>query len=133
MILRADINDLRATWSTRYISSVSADPDDLEAEGFGGWSTTGTTNTCLGEAAGDVDCRPIGWAENYFRHDVSLYYYGDRWTFGGGVRNLFDEAPPKVDRRVVFSRWNTPLGVGYDIQGRTLFLNVAVRFDDLTF
>ena len=133
MILRADINDFRATWSTRYISSVSADPDTLEAEGWGGWSTTGTTNTCLGEAAGDVDCRPIGWAENYFRHDMSLYYYGDQWTFGGGVRNVFDESPPKVDRRVVFSRWNTPFGAGYDIQGRTFFVNVAVRFDDLTF
>jgi iron complex outermembrane receptor protein len=132
MILRADVNDFRATWSTRYISSVQADPDLLDANDFGNWNE-GTANTCLGEAAGDVDCRPIGWADNYFRHDLSFYYYGDQWTVGAGARNVTNERPPEVDGRVVFSGWNTPFGAGYDIQGRTYFLNVAVRFDDLTF
>ena len=132
VLLRADVNDFRATWSTRYLSSVQADPDLLEANDFGNWNA-GSANTCLGEAAGDVDCRPIGWADNYFRHDMSLYYYGDQWTFGGGVRNLTNEKPPLVDRRVVFSRWNTPFGAGYDVNGRVYFVNVAVRFDNLTF
>ena len=36
-IFRADIGDYRATWSTRYISSVRADADILEANGFDNW------------------------------------------------------------------------------------------------
>ena len=81
-----------------------------------------------------MDCRPVGEAENYFRHDMSFYYYGDMWTFGVGIRNLTDEAPPLIDDRAVpASAFNVPLGAGYDMNGRTYFLNVALRLDDLTF
>ena len=127
-IFRADIGDYRATWSTRYISSVRADADILEANGFDNW-LEGAGLTCLGPTAGDVNCRPVGWADNYFRHDFSVYYRGDVWTIGAGARNVLNEAPPLVDGRVVFSAFNTPFGSGYDINGRSYFVNAAVRFD----
>jgi len=63
---------------------------------------------------------------------MSVYYYGDRWTFGGGIRNVFDEKPPVVDHSEEFVEYNlvnnTPIGYGYDLRGRTYFLNVAVNF-----
>lgn len=126
-IFRVDFDKYRATWSTRYLGGVEADPDTLAANGFGNWND-GSNFTCLGVAAGDVDCRPVGWADNYFRHDASFYYYGDVWTLGIGARNVLNEKPPLVDRRVVFSRWNVPFGSGYDVNGRSYFFNVAARF-----
>ena len=127
MIFRADVGDYRVTWSTRYIGSVATDPDIREANDFDNW-IEGVGRTCLGPLAGDVNCRPVGEADNYFRHDMSIYYRSDVWTFGVGVRNVLNEAPPKVDSRVVFSAYNVPFGAGYDINGRSYFFNVAARF-----
>ncbi|MDH5618933.1 MAG: TonB-dependent receptor, partial [Gammaproteobacteria bacterium] len=124
MSFRADFGDWRATWSTRYISSVREDPTTLLP--FDG--VEGIADTCLGTALGEVDCRDIGFAENYFVHDTSVYYYGDKWTLGAGLRNVFNEAPPEVDSGAVFSFRNVPFGAGYDIFGRTLFLNAVFRW-----
>jgi iron complex outermembrane receptor protein len=62
------------------------------------------------------------------QHHISLYFYGDVWTFGGGVRNLFDEEPPFVDGSEIQSFNNTPIGYGYDLRGRTYFFNIAATF-----
>lgn len=122
----AVMQDYRLTWSTRYISSVSqnpllADPYDAVPDGF--------ADTCLGPAAGDVNCRDVGHADNYITHDASLFYYGDVWTFGGGLRNVFNQAPPVVDGSEVLAINNTPIGGLYDLFGRTLFMNIAVNFE----
>ncbi|MDH3578593.1 MAG: TonB-dependent receptor [Gammaproteobacteria bacterium] len=127
MLFRADVGDYRATWSTRYIGSVEIDPDVRAVNDFDNW-LEGAGLTCLGPLAGDVNCRPVGEADNYFRHDMSVYYRGDVWTLGIGARNVLNEAPPKVDSRVVFSAFNTPFGAGYDVNGRSYFFNVAARF-----
>jgi len=126
-ILRADFGKWRVTWSTRYISSVAENP--LAAEEFTNYPN-GTADTCLGEDFGDVDCRDVGWADNYFRHDVSAYWRGDVWTLGAGVRNLKNEWPPQVDSdaRIGYVFNNTPMGRGYDTFGRTYFVNVAASF-----
>ena len=131
-IARFDVGNFRFTWSTRYIGSVRIDPDVRDDFPFGNVDTE-SYNTCLGPQNGDLDCRPVGEADNYFRHDMSFYYYGDVWTIGAGVRNVTDEFPPLVDGRVQFSGWNVPFGAGYDINGRQYFVNVAARFDNLTF
>ncbi len=125
MSFRADINDWRVTWSTRYLSSVAQLPDGVDAPGN---VVLGNADTCGGPALGDVNCRDVGFADNYFVHDASVYYYGDRWTLGAGVRNVLNEEPPKVDGTEVFSFKNIPFGAGYDIFGRTLFLNAVFRW-----
>lgn len=134
-IFRADIGDYRLTWATRYLASVEIDPDVREAWPYSGADWLGGDSwTCLGADAGDVDCRPVGEAENYFRHDVSLYYYGDVWSLGIGARNVFDEEPPLIDGRVLqFDRSNVPLGRGYDVQGRQFFFNISAAFDTPSF
>jgi iron complex outermembrane receptor protein len=118
-IVRADVGKYRVTWSTRYFAGMRQDPDTRAANDFGSFSYTCTD---------DIDCRPVGEADNYFRHDMSVYYLGDVWTIGAGVRNVQDEAPPQVDPRVVFAGWNIPFGAGYDLNGRSYFINVGARF-----
>ncbi len=128
-IFRADIDNYRVTWSTRYIGSVEADPDLVAQYPYDNY-ITGNSFTCVGPAAGGADCKPVFFAENYFRHDVSVYYYGDVWTFGVGSRNVLNKKPPLVDGRdnVVFQSFNVPVGAGYDMGGRAFFVNIAASF-----
>ena len=123
---RADVGDWRVTWATRYLSSVSAPP----LEDFNNIVESASGDTCLGPIFDDVNCRDISYADNYFRHDASLYYRGDVWTIGGGLRNVFDEAPPQVDANTFITSFNnTPVGAGYDLFGRTMFVNIQARFE----
>ncbi len=108
----------------RYTGSVTQDPDGVDEFDD---AITGGSDTCDGPPD-DVLCRDYADTGNYFLHNVSFYYYGDRWTVGGGIRNLFDEKPPVVDGTEIQSVNNTPIGFGYDLRGRTYFLNVAVNF-----
>ncbi|MEL6723957.1 MAG: TonB-dependent receptor [Pseudomonadota bacterium] len=121
-----DYNDYRFTWSTSYLGAVEQDPDFVDE--FGSVATGGIGNTCIGVENGGVDCRDFAEADAYFNHSASLYFRGDTWTFGAGVRNVFDQQPPIVDSSEVTAFNNTPLGVGYNLQGRTFFFNVAKSF-----
>jgi iron complex outermembrane receptor protein len=119
--------DFFFTWSSRYIGEVSQDEEFVDEFG----NITGDpalANTCLGEANGDVDCRDVGFANDYFRHDMSLSYDGGDWFVRGGVRNVFDKKPPLVDGDEVLARRNYPIGAGYDAFGRTYFFNVGKQF-----
>ena len=121
-VFRADVGNWRFTWSTRYIGSVAQDP-----RGVDDWSDVfdGGSTTCLGPASGDFQCRDVGYADSYFRHDASVFYRGDIWEIGLGVRNVQNTWPPQVDSsEVAYVRNNTPLGRGYHMQGRTVFLQV---------
>lgn len=124
--LNLDYEDYRFTWRTSYLSAVEQDPDDVDE--FGSAATGGFGNTCIGIENGGVDCRDFAEADAYFLHSASLYYRGDSWTIGAGIRNVFDQQPPIVDSSEVTSFNNTPLGLGYDLQGRTFFFNVAKSF-----
>ena len=64
----------------------------------------------------------------HFTHDASVFYFGDTWTVGVGVRNLTDQAPPRVDGFKVGSTNNAPRGRGYDIWGRTAFVNIVYNW-----
>ncbi len=121
--LRLDYDNWRFTWETRYLASVHQDVDGVDAFS----SAYSASDTCLGPPT-DVLCRDYGETDNYFLNNISVYYYGDRWTVGGGIRNAFDKNPPVVDGTEVQAVNNTPIGYGYDIQGRTIFLNVGINF-----
>ena len=126
--LRLDYDDFRFTWRADWQESVSqaerfVDPFDSFVEG-------GASYTCYGPSLGDEYCREIGYADDYVTHDMSVSYFGESWNLAVGVRNVFDEEPPFVSPNEVsvISGTNVPLGVGYDILGRTLFVNVAKQF-----
>jgi iron complex outermembrane receptor protein len=121
---RVDVGDFRFTWQTRHISDVTQDPDTVDDFD----DIDGSSDTCGGPSRGDVLCRDVGFADDYYNHAVSFYYYGDVWTIGAGVRNVFDEEPPLVDGSEVFAVRNVPRAVGYDLNGRTYFLNIGANF-----
>ncbi|MCH7834013.1 MAG: TonB-dependent receptor [Proteobacteria bacterium] len=120
---RLEYDDYRITWETRYKAGVEQDARGIDSFD----DVFGNSDTCLGPP-NDVLCRDIGFADNYFTHNVSLYYYGDRWTIGGGIRNLLDEEPPIVDGTEVLAVNNTPIGYGYDLNGRVYFFNIVATF-----
>ncbi len=121
--VRLDYDNWRLTWETNYMSGVHQDVDGVDALG----TAFDVSDTCLG-APTDVLCRDYGDTGNYFLNHISLYYYGDRWTVGGGLRNAFDKNPPTVDGTEINAINNTPIGRGYDINGRVFFMNVALNF-----
>ena len=126
MLTRLEYDRWRLTWETRFLRRVHQDFDFVDS--FGDiWQTQGVfADTCLGPEYGDLFCRDYGDAGSYFLNSMSLYYSADRWTAGLGVRNVFDRWPPQVDSSEVLSINNTPIGLGYDLNGRSIFLNVAV-------
>ena len=113
--LSMSYNDFKLTWFTRFISEGEED----EPEEFA------TYAPCDGL---DVLCRPVYYTDDYYVHNVALNYSGDNYSWTVGVQNLFNEAPPKVDDDGVFSTRNIPVGVGYDLFGRSAYLSVGYTF-----
>ena len=106
--------DWRVLWQTRYISEFIEDTSDPEDP------TTSSLNPCI--QAGDGPCIVLEDSPEYFVHDMSVSYLYDTWAFRAGVNNVFDEAP--------FSQTNVDSvrGTGYDLTGRTFFVNVSKQF-----
>jgi iron complex outermembrane receptor protein len=123
MAVRFDWDRWAFTWETRYLGAVDQDRDSVDPFD----SIAGASDTCYGPPD-DVLCRDFAEADDYFRHSTSLFYNADTWTIGAGIRNVFNEEPPVVDGSEVLSFSNTPIGYGYDLQGRVYFLDVAYRF-----
>ena len=139
-------DDFLFTWQTRYIGDVSQDPNFVDAFsdafGFGpdGQPTGFVANTCLGGGsrtngvqngivAGDgVYCRNVGFANEWFEHTASVRWDNDDFRVILGVTNVFNTAPPRVDSAEVFAIANTPLGAGYNLNGREFFGQLLVRF-----
>jgi iron complex outermembrane receptor protein len=124
-LLQFNYDDYRLTWETNYIGSVQQRPefrDEFED------AITGGSDTCFGPPD-DVLCRDIDFAENYFRHSISVFYLGDLWNLGAGIRNVLAKTPPFVDgSETVRTLNNAPIGYGYDLMGRTFFLNASYSF-----
>ncbi len=139
-------DDFLFTWQTRYIGAVSQDPDFVDefsdAFGFGpdGQPTGFIANTCLGGGSrtngvpdgvvqGDgVYCRNIGFADEWFEHTASIRWDNGNFRIIAGITNLFNTAPPRVDSSEVFAIANTPLGAGYNLNGREYFAQMLYRF-----
>jgi iron complex outermembrane receptor protein len=127
--LRATVSDLRFTWVINYIGKVDQDADGIDpmSDIYDSQDTGFYGDTCLGPTEGDVLCRDVGYGADYWLHSTSVYYYGDTWTLGAGIRNVFNTKPPLVDPNEVLSVSNVPIGYGYDLRGRTFFLNLSWR------
>ena len=111
-------------WQTRYLGAVSQDVDAIDA--FSDAFTA--SDTCLGPPDDEL-CRDYGETGSYMVHNVSMFYRADSWTLGAGVRNLEDKAPPLADPSEVTGVKSNPIGYGYDVFGRTFFLNASYNFD----
>lgn len=110
-----DYGDWRMNWQTRFIGKGEEDPSDFDPTGDGCATLAG------------VSCRPIYYTEDYYVHNASLGWTNGSLNVNGGVRNVFNTAPPLVGQDV-FNIRNVPLGVGYDLYGRSFYLNVGYKF-----
>lgn len=126
MNLRLSYGDWFARWQTRYLSKQAIDERFYDPFSFAlGPAPRG--DTCLGPPD-DVMCRDVAWASEYMIHRASVGYRGNTWSVIAGVRNVFDEPPPRVDTSEITSINNAPIGAGYDLNGRVFFLNAGWRF-----
>ena len=106
-----DYRDWRFFWRMNFVGHTSAqavyDP--------------GTTN---------VD--RMYWTDNHWEHTASVRWSNADWVVLGTIRNLFDKQPPLVadgvPRDETSRILNTLPGVGYDIFGRTVVLQLAREF-----
>lgn len=114
--LSFEYDDFRFSWITRFIQAGELDePDAFQSDAI----------PCDGLA---VSCRPVWYTEDYYRHDISLNWTQDNYSVTVGIQNLFEEEPPRADDDGVFSNRNIPLGIGYDVFGRTAYLNFGLNF-----
>ncbi len=103
--------------------------DTCLGNGSGANSGPGGAFVPDGIVVGDgVFCRDVGFADDYFVSSASLRFDIERFVLRFGVSNIFDRKPPLVDRSEVFSISNTPIGNGYDLDGREFFGSVSFKF-----
>lgn len=115
--LSLEYDDFSFNWRASWIQGGKDDnPEDFDPDGI----------PCDGLV--DVSCRPVYYTTSYINHTMSLFWSNDTYRVGFGVQNVFNESPPKVDAAGVFSINNIPLGVGYDVFGRSAYLNFGADF-----
>lgn len=123
--LRADYDRWHLSWIARYVGNYEEDPGAVDNWGS---VTAGNASTCLGPPT-DSLCRDIETIGDYWLHNMSVGYETDTWSLSGGLRNVFDRPPPKVAPSEFYSLVNNvPRGLGYDLHGRTYFLDVKYSF-----
>jgi len=109
--LNLTYDDFRLFWRTRYISGV----EDKARENFGSGSLC-------------AECRDVDFIDDYYVHTASVTWEQETWAIQAGVSNVFDEEPPMVDGTEAASARGRPVGLGYDLLGRTFFVNATKRF-----
>ena len=123
-ILALSFSDFRFSYAPRYIGRQYNDAESVDDWDDG---IVGFSDTCYGPPD-DVLCRDHDTADSYINHTIGVRYDKYNWEVVFTVRNLTDEEPPRVDGTEVWSRSNIPMGLGYDLLGRTVFLSAGVRF-----
>ncbi len=122
-------------WQYRYIDSMIEDNEDIADQD----DTSSFFNPCVqaGDtftghpAIDDGRCVIFDDVGSYKVHDVSAAWRGDSMTVRLGVTNVLDDAPPITNNNSLFSTTSNGAGVGgvgYDLRGRTFFLNVTAGF-----
>ena len=65
---------------------------------------------------------------NYFLHNYSVQYKGDKWAVTAGVRNAENKKPPSISQGFTNRVANAPLYSGFDYFGRSFFVNLTKSF-----
>ena len=67
---------------------------------------------------------------DYWLHTASLRFEpSNRYSLTLGIRNVFDKKPPKITAEDPFVNTiaNVPLQSGFDVRGRTFFVNAQAK------
>ena len=73
---------------------------------------------------GDPNCIQFDGLDDYWVHNASVSFAQDSYIVRVGVNNVFNDAPPLTDNNDLGSLG----GIGYDIGGRTFFINATKTF-----
>jgi len=76
------------------------------------------------DANGDPNCIQFDGLDDYWVHNASISFAQDDYVVRVGVNNVFNDAPPLTDNNDLGSLG----GIGYDIGGRTFFVNATKTF-----
>jgi iron complex outermembrane receptor protein len=66
--------------------------------------------------------------DDVYYHDLSARYNGDGWSAMVGVSNVADELPPMVSDWDTAWAGNAAYNTGYDMLGRSYFVNISKGF-----
>ncbi|WOH39343.1 TonB-dependent receptor [Thalassotalea fonticola] len=80
------------------------------------------------ELVGKPQTVPVCDADSAVYFDTSLTYSGDDFAVTLGMNNVLDTEPELVDISAGSNRGNMVTSSGYDLLGRTYFLNATYRF-----
>jgi len=114
-------NDFAFMWTTKFIGGGSY-ADETEF-GF-------DNDACRGliENGEQVLCRPVDYTTAYRNHTAAISWKHDNYELVFGMRNVLNDSPPLVDSGDgPFNVKNIPIGTGYDMQGRTAYLNFTIE------
>ena len=129
--LRADYDRWRFVWNARYIGNYQPWPGTEDP--FGNVTMIGSNSfafasTCLGPPA-DANCKDVESLGDYWLHTATVRYGTETWSLTGGIRNVFDRPPPKLSPgEYRYLTNNVPRGLGYDLNGRTYYLDFKYSF-----
>ncbi|NQY64702.1 MAG: TonB-dependent receptor [Alteromonadaceae bacterium] len=71
---------------------------------------------------------PVCSAPSAIYFDTSLTYSVDKFVVTAGIKNLLDKAPEMIDISAGSNRGNLVTSSGYDLYGRSFFLNTSYKF-----
>jgi iron complex outermembrane receptor protein len=119
--LGLEYDDFQLTWSSQWMQGTKSPVDGIYHYGGPCFNNNATKG---------VKCRSIYSTKNFITHTASLSWMGGAdYSVTLGVSNIFNTQPLKVDGLgPVPSSYNYPLGMGYDPNGRTIFVNATKKF-----
>ena len=109
-------DDFRFSWFSRWIQGGENSADDFDHSA-----------PCKDESKG-IKCRPVYYTNNYIVHNAAISWNPGDYAVTVGISNVFNKAPEKVDTSGVFGRRNYPFGIGYDLNGRSIYVTARKRF-----
>ena len=114
--LSLSYDDFRFTWFSIWLQG---------GENKAGKFTDG--RPCFDKSKG-IKCRPVYYTKNYIMHNTSLTWRPGDYSVTVGINNVFNKVPEKIDTSGVSGRRNFPLGIGYDVYGRSIYVTATKRF-----
>jgi len=108
-------------WQLRYIGETNGAPDLLA-------STVFTDPVLDSNFATTELSSPDRKAEAKWYNDFSVTRNFEGFTLTAGMNNIFDVKPPLIDGGAGPNRNNAVTSSGYDLYGRSFFMNASFRF-----
>ncbi len=117
-------------YRVRFIGEFERDADDLtlSRNRGDGRDPCATLGGPVDPNGGRGPCVKRHFGDSVLYHDLSATFAVDAWSVGLGIRNVADEKPPQIVQGEGSSRFNHVVQSGYDLDGRSFFLNLQYRF-----